>query len=206
MRPVLPAMLSLGLSLCASAAEPPTATPHLVPNLHLVMAIAQGDFREEIGSRHGLGAGLSLTIPLTNTLALRPKVAFQAFPARSNQFIYKSTRYSDRGEEDTRWSAWTYGADCLFRPSGPQGSLYFSAGAFLKIWRLRGYGSYTTADRLNTTRTYTVDDTSTKNEPAVALGLGYTIHRRLSVETRSVFASYRGLSYNTLEAAVVLSY
>lgn len=206
MRHVFLAMLTLGLGGDAFAAEPLTATPHFVPNLHLVMSVAQGDFREEMGSKHGLGAGLSLTIPLTNTLALRPAVTFQAFPALSNQYVYKSTRYSDRGEEDTRWSAWTYGADCLYRPSGPQGSLYFSAGAYLKIWRLHGYGSYTTADRLNTTRTYIVDDTSTKNEPAVALGLGYTFHRHLSLETRSVFASYRGLSYNTLEAAVVLSY
>lgn len=202
MRHAFPAMLTLGL--CCGA--PAAAAQPMVPNLHLVLAVAQGDFREEMGSKHGLGAGLSLTIPLTNTLALRPAIAFQAFPALNNQYVYKSTRYSDRGEEDTRWSAWTYGADCLFRPSGPGGSLYFTAGAYLKVWRLHGYGSYTTSDRLNATRTYIVDDTTTKNEPAIALGLGYSYNRHLGLEARSVFASYRGLSYNTLEAAVVLSY
>lgn len=202
MRPAFIAMLTLGLC-CGSSAS---AAQPMVPNLHLVVASAQGDFREEIGSRHGLGAGLSLTLPLTNTLALRPAIAFQAFPAQNNQYVYKSTRYSDRGEEDTRWSAWTYGADCLFRPRGPEGSLYFLAGAYLKVWRLRGYGSFTTSDRLNSTRTYIVDDTTTKNEPAIALGLGFDINHHLGLEARSVFASYRGLSYNTLEAAVVLSY
>lgn len=197
-----PQFLTLGLvcCVCASAASP------MVPNLHLGMAVAQGDFRNEMGSTHGLGAALSLTIPLTPTLSVRPMAAFQAFPTLNNQYAYKSTRYSDRGEEETRWSAWSYGADCLYRPSGPEGSLYFTAGAYMKVWRLHSFGTYVSSDRLNATRNYTVDDTSTKNEPSVAMGLGWTFHRHISIETRSVFASYRGLSYNTLEASIVLSY
>ncbi len=199
---VCPKTLSLGLACCAIAA----AAPPMVPSLHLSLAVAQGDFREEMGSKQGLGAGLSLTVPLTATLSLRPAVAFQSFPTLNNQYTYKSSRYSDRGEEETRWSAWSFGADCLYRPSGPMGRLYFTAGAHIKVWRLHGFGTYTTSDRLNAAKTYSVDDTSTKNEPAVTMGLGCTYNRHLSLETRLVFASYRGLSYNTLEASFVLSY
>lgn len=197
-----PKLFTLGLACCAflSATEP------MVPSLHLSLAKAQGDFREEMGTKTGLGAALSLTIPLTSTLAFRPILAFQSFPTLNNQYAYKSTRYSDRGEEDTRWSAWSYGADCLYRPGGPQGHLYFLAGAYLKVWKLHGFGTYTTQDSLNATRTYSVDDTSSKNEPSLAMGLGYAFNRHLSLEARSVFASYRSLSYNTLEMAFVLSY
>ena len=195
-------ILALGLLPFAlvSAASP------MVSSLHLGFATAQGDFRNEMGSKVGVGAGLSLAIPVTSTLSFRPSLSFQSFPALNNQYTYKSTRYSDRGDEDTRWSAWSYGADCLYRPGGPQGSLYFLAGAYLKVWKLHGFGSYTTQDSLNATRTYAVDDTSTKNEPAAALGLGCTFNRHISLEARSVLASYRSLSYNTLEMAFVLSY
>lgn len=194
------------LTLCLVCSAFASAAPPMVPNLHLSVAEAQGDFREEMDSKLGLGAALSLTIPMTRTLSLRPMLAFQSFPTLNNQYTYKSTRYSDRGEEETRWSSWSYGADCLYRPSGPEGSLYFTAGAYLKIWRLHGFGTYTTQDSLNATRTYTVNDTSTKNEPAVALGIGYALNRHVGFEARSVFASYRSLSYNTLELALVLSY
>jgi hypothetical protein len=170
------------------------------------LATAQGDFRNEMGSKLGLDAALSLTVPLTSTLAFRPVLSFQSFPTLNSQYTYKSARYSDRGDEDARWSAWSYGADCLYHPGGPQGSLYFLAGVYLKVWKLHSFGAYSTQDSLNATRTYTVDDTSTKNEPAVALGLGYSFNRHLSLETRSVLASYRSLSYNTLEMAFVLSY
>jgi hypothetical protein len=191
---------SLVCAAFAAAAEP------VIPALHLSLAEASGDFREEMGSKLGLGAAMSLTVPLTRTFALRPTVAYQSFPTLNNQYAYKSTRYSDRGEEETRWSAWSYGADGLFRPGGPEGSLYFLLGGYLKIWRLHGFGTYTTQDSLNATRTYTVNDTSTKNEPALTLGLGWTLGRHVSVEGRTVVASYRSLSYNTVELSLVLSY
>ncbi len=193
-------LAGLACSGLAFAAEP------MVPALHLGVSEAQGDFRNEMGSKHALDAALSLSIPLTRTLALRPLVAFQSFTTLENQYSYKSTRYSDLGSESRRWSAWTFGADCLYRPNGPQGRLYFLAGAAMKVWRLHGFGTYSTSDRVNATRVYKVDDTSTKNEPALAMGLGYTLHRRISLESRMVLGSYRGLSYNTLQAAVVLSY
>lgn len=183
----------------------PAATP-LVPSLHLNLATAQGDFRNEMGSKVGSGVGLSLTIPMTSTVAFRPMLSFQSFPTLHNQYAYKSTRYSDRGDEDARWNAWSYGADVLYRPRGPQGSLYFVAGAALKVWKVHSFGTYTTQDQLNTTRVYALDDTSTKNEPSVAMGLGYTFCRQVSLEARSVLASYRSLSYNTLEMALVLTY
>ena len=195
-------ILALGLLPFAFVSA---ATP-MVPSLHLGLATAQGDFRNEMDSKVGVGAALSLTVPVTSTLSFRPSLSFQAFPTLNNQYTYKSARYSDRGDEETHWSAWSYGADCLYRPGGPQGSLYFLGGAYLKVWKLHGFGTYTTQDSLNSTRTYSVDDTSTKNEPALALGLGYTFNRHLSLETRSVLASYRSLSYNTLEMALVLSY
>ena len=197
-----PKLLVLGLAGCSLL---PAAVP-MVPSLHLSLATAQGDFRDEMGSKVGVGAALSLTIPLTSTLSFRPNLSFQSFPTLNSQYTYKSSRYSDRGDEDARWSAWSYGADCLYRPSGPQGSLYFVAGAYLKVWKLHGFGTYTTQDSLNATRSYSVDDTTSKNEPAVAMGLGYTLNRHLSLEARTVLASYRGLSYNTLEMAFVLSY
>lgn len=197
-----PKLLVLGLACCSLL---PAAAP-MVPSLQLSLATAQGDFRYEMGSKVGVGAALSLTIPLTATLSFRPNLSFQSFPTLNSQYTYKSTRYSDRGDEDARWSAWSYGADCLYRPGGPQGSLYFVAGAYLKVWKLHGFGTYTTQDSLTATRTYAVDDTSSKNEPAVAMGLGYTFNRHLSLEARTVLASYRSLSYNTLEMAFVLSY
>jgi hypothetical protein len=197
-----PKFILAGLACCglALAAEPP------VPALHLGVVEAQGDFRNEIGSKHALDTALSLSIPLTRTLAIRPLVAFQGFTTLANQYSYKSTRYSDLGTESKRWSAWTFGADCLYRPSGPQGRFYLLAGAAMKVWRLHSFGTYSTSDRVNPTRIYNVDDTSTKNEPALAVGLGYTLHRRVSLESRMVLGSYRGLSFNTLQAAVVLSY
>jgi len=77
---------------------------------------------------------------------------------------------------------------------------------FERLAKLHNYGKLTTQDSLNAARVYTVDDTSTKDEPAVAVGLGCTLNPHLSLEARSVLASYRALSYNTLELAVVLSY
>jgi len=197
-----PLLLSCALTVgsLAAAGEP------LVPGLHLSLADAQGDFRNEMGTKHAQGAALSLAVPLTGTLTFRPMIAFQAFTTIDNEYAYKSTRYSDLGNESARWSAWSYGGDCLYRPGGPQGRLYFLAGAYMKVWRLHSFGVYTTSDRLNSTRTYSVNDIGTKNEPALAAGLGYTLFRHLSLESRYVFGSYRGLAYNTLEASLVLTY
>ncbi len=182
------------------------ATTPMVPSLHLDLVTAQGDFRNEMGSKVGVGASLSLTIPMTSTLAFRPTLSYHSFPTLNSQYSYNSARYSDRGDEEAHWSAWTYGGDLVYRPRGPQGSLYFLTGVYLKVWKLHSFGTYTTQDSLNATRAYSVDDTSTKDEPAVAVGLGYTFNRHLSIEALSVLASYRSLSYNTLEIAFVLSY
>ena len=195
--------LLLGLSTCAvaSAAVPMTL------NLQLGAATAQGDFRSEVASKVGVNAALSLTIPLTATLALRPTLGHQIFPTIENHYSFKSTKYSDLGEEAAHWSAWSYGSDCLYRPNGPEGRLYFVAGAYLKAWKLHSFGKYSTADRLTTTtRVYNVDDTSTKNQPAIATGLGWTLHRRFSAELRTVLGTYQSLSYNTVEANFVLSW
>jgi hypothetical protein len=194
------------LALALSLGAPVTAGSPLVPSLHLTVAAAQGDFREEMGTKLGIGGALSFAIPLTPTLSLRPTLAFQAFPTLNNQYAYKSSRYRDRGEEDTHWSAWSYGADCIYRPGGVGSGAYITAGAYLKAWKLHGFGTYTTQDQLNATRTYSVDDTTTKNEPALAMGLGWTFNRHLGLEARSVFSSYRTFSYNTLELGLVLSY
>lgn len=59
---------------------------------------------------------------------------------------------------------------------------------------------------MNGTRTYSVDDTSTSNEPALDMGLGLTLSRYLSLESRMTLASYRKLSYNTLQVGVVVHY
>ena len=195
--------LLLGLVACAwaSAAVPMTL------NLQLGAATAQGDFRSEVASKVGFNTAVSLTIPLTATLALRPTLGHQIFPTIDNHYVYKSSRYSDLGDEAAHWSAWSYGADCLYRPNGPEGQLYFVAGAYLKAWKVHSFGTYSTADRLTTSpRIYNVDDTSTKNQPAIAAGLGWTLHRRFSVELRTVLGTYQSLSYNTVEANFVLSW
>jgi hypothetical protein len=175
-------------------------------NLHLGALSAQGDFRSEVGSRLGLDSGLSLTIPLSRRLELRPRISYQLFPVLENNFAYKSTRYSDRGFENAKWSAWSFGADCLFRPSGEGSKLYLLAGLSYKAWKVESYGTFTTQDQLNGTRTFSVDDSSTSNEPALDMGLGLTLSRHFSVESRMTLASYRKLSYNTLQIGVVAHY
>ena len=189
------------LAACPLAAQAPSTYDVQVGSLS-----AQGDFRSEVGSKSGIDLGLSMTVPLLPRLAVRPRLTFERFPGVDNAYAYKSSRYSDRGSETAEWSAWCLGADCLFRPTGGEGRLYFVAGAFFKSWRLRSHGSYTTQDRLNTTRTFTVDDSSTSNEPAVDLGIGLRVWRNLSLESRMTLASYRKLSYNTLQVGVVASF
>jgi hypothetical protein len=128
------------------------------------------------------------------------------FHVLENNFTYKSTRYSDRGFENAKWSAWSFGADCLFHPGGEGSRLYLLAGLSYKAWKVESYGTFTTQDSLNGTRTFTVDDSSTSNEPALDMGLGLTLSRHLSVETRMTLASYRKLSYNTFQVGVVAHY
>jgi hypothetical protein len=159
-----------------------------------------------MGSLTGIDSGLSLTVPLTRRLDLRPRVSFQLFPDLENSFSYKSSRYSDRGFENAKWSAWSFGVDCLFRPGGEQAKLYLLAGLAYKAWRVESYGKFTTQDALNATRTYSVDDTSTSNEPALDLGLGLNLFRHLSLESRITLANYRKLSYNTLQLGIVVHY
>lgn len=192
--------------LAALLALPLAAQGPLAYNLHLGMASAQGDFRSEVGSTPGLEAGLSLTVPLTARLALRPRVSYELFPVQSNTYSYRSTRYFDRGYENAKWNAWSFGADCLFRPGGPEAGLYLFSGLHLKVWRVESYGTYTTRDQLSGTRVYTVDDTSTSNEPAFDAGLGFTFSRHFSAESRMTLSSYRKLSYNTLQIGVVASF
>jgi hypothetical protein len=123
-----------------------------------------------------------------------------------NNFAYHSSLYSDRGFENAKWSAWSFGVDCLFRPGGEQAKFYLLAGLAYKAWKVESYGKFTTQDGLNGTRTYSVDDTSTSNEPALDMGLGLTLSRYLSLESRMTLASYRKLSYNTLQVGVVVHY
>jgi hypothetical protein len=175
-------------------------------NLHLGALSAQGDFRTEVGSLTGLDTGLSMTIPLTQRLDLRPRVSYQLFPVLENNFAYKSSRYSDRGFENAKWSAWSFGADCLFHPGGAGSKLYLLTGLSYKAWKVESYGTFTTQDPLLGTRTFSVDDKSTSNEPALDMGLGLALSRHFSVETRITLASYRKLSYNTLQLGMVARY
>jgi hypothetical protein len=197
----------LGLAGAAVlAAEAAPRTEPLTANLFLAATQAEGEFRDEMGGKWGLGVGFAFTTPLSARFALRPAIQLRYFPTLDHSYRYKTNRYSDRGDEESRWSTWSCGADVIFRPAGPTGRFYAMAGGYVMAWKLHSFGTFTTSDAYNPTRSYSVDDTSTHNQPAVAMGLGFTCNRHLSLETRAVFADYRGLSYNTLEAMVVLSY
>lgn len=198
--PFLRRLIALGLAL--GPVRPVAAQAPMTPTIHLGAATAQGDFRAEIHARVGLEAGLSLSVPLSRRLSVRPRLMYTLFPVEASDFTYRSTRYFDHGFENAKWSSWAFGADGLFRPAGEGGRLYFVSGLFYKAWHLKSYGSYTTQDRLNGTRTFTVDDAATSNEPALDLGLGWTLRRHLSLETRMTLSSYRKLSYNTLQMGV----
>ncbi len=193
-------------ALLLLAAAPLAAKEPYSVDVHLGALSALGDFRSEVGSRTGVDTGVSLTVPLWPRLALRPRLSREQFKVVDNNYTYQSTRYSDRGFEAAKWTAWTFGADLLFRPGGERGRLYLLTGAAAKSWRLQSYGTYTTQDRLNTTRTFSVDDSSTSNEPAFHVGLGLDLQRHLGVEARMSLASYRKLSYNTLSVGVVASF
>lgn len=195
--------LSLAVLFCAGPAghsgEP------IAYGLHLGVADAQGDFRNVMGSRASIEAGLSARIPFSPKLSLRPTVEFQRFPVLENGYSYRSSRYNDLGTETARWSAWSFGADGILRPEGPSGRVYFLLGAYLKMWRLHSYGSFTSSDKINGTQTYAVDDTSTKDEPALGLGVGWSLTRHAAVETRITFGSYRRQAYNTLHLRLALN-
>jgi hypothetical protein len=183
-----------------------SAQAPLTYDAYLGAVNAQGDFRSELGSITGIDLAVSLTVPLTARIAIRPRISHELFPVLENNYTYQSTRYSDRGFENAKWSAWSYGSDLLFYPTGREGRLYLLTGLYYKAWRVESYGTYTTQDRLNGTRTFSVDDTSTSNEPAVAAGIGLRLFRHVSVESRMTLASYRKLSYNTLHGGVVISF
>ncbi len=199
-------MLNRALPLLCCASLTLTAQTPMTYDVYVGAVTAQGDFRSELGSITGLDAAISITVPLSPRLALRPRISHEIFPILENDYTYKSTRYSDRGFENAKWSAWSYGSDLLFFPSGSQARFYLLTGLYYKSWRVESYGTYTTQDRLNGTRTFSVDDTSTSNEPAVAAGLGLRLFRHVSVESRMTLASYRKLSYNTLHGGVVISF
>jgi hypothetical protein len=190
--------------LCA--ALPLVAQAPITPDLHLMAVSAQGDFQSAVGSGAGISGGLSLTVPLTPRLAVRPRISYEQFPIVRNNYSYNSARYADRGFENEKWSAWSFGADCLFRPWGERGRFYILSGIFLKSWRLQSAGAYTTQDRLNSTRSYSVNDSSTSNEPGATAGLGFNLARWLSLECRMNLATYRKLSYNTFEAGTVFHF
>ena len=195
----IPLVAALAASGAGWAGEP------LAWGLHLGVADAQGDFRNVMGKRAALEAGLSARFDLSPSVSVRPTAEFQRFPVLENGYSYHSTRYNDLGNESSRWSGWSLGADGIYRPGGPSGQVYFLLGAYLKAWRVHSYGSFTSTDKVNGTQTYAVDDTSTKDEPALALGLGYTFSRHAAVETRMTFASYRRQAYNTLHLRLVLN-
>lgn len=195
------APLMLALLPSALRAEAPVSY-----DLHAAAVKAMGDFQDAVGKSTGFVGAFSITVPLTPRLSVRPRVSREVFPVERNNYAYKSTRFSDVGIENTKWSAWSFGADCLFRPSGEGGRLYVLAGGFLKAWKVQSYGSYVTQDRVNGTSTYTIDDSTTSNQAAAAMGIGYRFHRHWSVETRVVLASYRKLSYNTWETGMAFHF
>ena len=193
-------LAALGLLLPLGAQAPITW------DVHVAMVAAEGDFKSAVGNKKGIEGDLSLTVPLSRRFALRPRLSHELFPVARNTYNYKSSRFTDRGEENEKWSAWSYGADALFRPWGEGGRFYLLAGAFVKAWKLQSYGFYSSQDRLNATHNYSVDDSSTSNEPAFTAGIGYSLHRHFSLEARANLATYRKLSYNTLECAAVYSF
>jgi hypothetical protein len=169
------------------------------------LADAQGDFRGVMGSKLALDAGILARIPLTTSLSVRPTLEFQRFPALDSGYSYHSTRYNDLGNERDRWSAWIVGADMLYRPANAPAPVYFLVGASLKMWRVHSYGSFTSSDKTNGTQSYSVDDTDTRDEPALSLGIGYALSRHAALETRMTFANYRKQAYNTLHLSLVLN-
>jgi hypothetical protein len=193
----IPGLLALGMPLAAQA-EPPMRFA-----LHAGMVDSQGDLRNDLGNRLGAEAAVSLDIPLNRTLSLRPQLNFQHFPTLQNNYSYHSTRYTDVGTELYKLTAWSLGADCLYAPRGQGRSVYFLAGAYLKAWRLNSSGSFVTVDKIGGTRQFSIDDTTTQDEPALGLGAGYWISRRWGLESRMTFATYRKLSYNTLHLTAI---
>ena len=172
--------------------------------LRIGAAQGQGDLRNLVGSRIAREFGVSAGIQLGAGLTIRPTLEYQGFPVLADGYTYHSARYNDVGNENARMSGWSSGVEAHYLSPRTAVPVYFLVGAYLKMWQERSYGSFTTSDIYNGTRTYSVDDTTTKNEPALALGLGCKLTRLVALETRMTFASYRKQAYNTLHLGVVI--
>ena len=122
-----------------------------------------------------------------------------------NGYVYKSTRYNDLGSESQQWSSWTFGGEGIFHPTGTKVPVYYLAGAYLRMWRLHSYGSFTSTDKVNGTQSYLVNDQDSRNEPALSLGIGLAMTNHAAVETRMTFANYRKQAYNTVDIRLVLT-
>ncbi len=200
----LQALLAATCALGPCAAQAPSRP--LAWGGQISLAEAQGDLREVLDHATGWEVRATLEVGLAGTLSLRPSLAAQGFRTSLSDYSYTSSRYVDKGSEHTRISAWAVGTDLVYRPRGQADPLYLFAGAFLKAWKVRSEGSLSTSDRLNGTRTYTVDDTSTSNEPAASGGLGWRLGRHLALESRVEFSSYRKRAFNTWLIGVAASF
>lgn len=189
--------------LFLAAFSPLRAEESMHVGVQLGTAEAQGDFRNEMNEKRAIDIGIYVSIPVLKSLSIRPTLWFQKFPDLDNSYVYKSSRYSERGGETERWSAWMAGTDLIYHPE-VLGKFHVLLGAYEKAWRLHSFGTYTATDNKGTTRSYGVDDTSTRNSLAAGVGMGWSFNHHVSVEARGVFATYRGLGYNTLEASLAL--
>ena len=195
LRPSIFCLLAASLAVPGPAADP-AGWDRPAYGLLLGLADAEGDFRNVMGGHVALETGLSARFPLGARFAVRPTVEYQR---------YAGLEHGDLGNESERWSAWSFGADGIYRPAGTPAPFYFVAGAYLKMWRLHSYGAFVSTDKVNGTQSYAVNDASTKNEPALALGMGLILARHATLETRMTFASYRKQAYNSLHVRFVLT-
>lgn len=165
---------------------------------------AQAEFRNTVGHRLAPEVGAWASWSLTESLVLRPGVAYRRYPLVSNGYTYKSSRYNDVGVENARWSSLSAGADLCYRPHGSH--LSFIGGIAVAAWTVHSYGSFTSIDKINGTKSYSVDDTSTLNEPALSAGLGWTWTRHLGLEGHMTFGTYRKQAYNTLDLRLLWAF
>jgi len=194
-----PAFLLVSLALLPARAEVP-----LRWGFGLGAVSAQGDLLNAVGHRLAPEGMLWAAWQVNASFALRPTLEYQRFPVAHSGYVYKSTRYNDFGEENARWSAWTVGMDACYHPGS--GRLGFVGGVAMKAWKVRSYGSFTSIDKTNGTQSYSVDDTTTKNESALSAGLSWDWTRHLTTEARVTFGSYRKQAYNTLQIRVLWAF
>lgn len=192
--------LLLGLALAA----PAVAAGPLRFGLYAGVANPQGDLRNDMGTRNGLEGGLFLTIPM-GAFELRPTLDYISYPADSNSYRYRSTRYSADGSEDAKLTALSLGSDLLYFPA-PGRSLYLLTGAYMRAWHMHDYGTSTSTDPYNGLRVFPLDDSDSRDEPAFSLGSGYRLGRHFGAETRMTFSTYRKLSYNTFQLTVFYAF